>query len=77
MKHIAEEQIFSSSIATFLSVLEHTVFEASLVVITHLHVVRQNPQPGEIILQKYVDGDELEIRTQERFVVARIGARDE
>lgn len=53
------------------------MLQASLVVITHLHVVRQNPQPGEIVLQKYVDGDELEIRTQKRFVVARIGAGNE
>ena len=42
----------------------------------YLHVVRQNPQPGEVVLQKNVNGDELEIRTQERFVVAGIRARD-
>lgn len=43
----------------------------------YLHVVRQNPQPGEEVLQKYVNSDELEICTQKRFVVAGIRARNE
>lgn len=42
----------------------------------YLHVVGQNPQPRKEILKKNVDGDELQVRAQQRLVVARIGSRD-
>lgn len=41
----------------------------------YLHVVRKDPQPGEIVLQEDVDRDELQVRAQQRLVVARVRSR--